>query len=189
MRRPLGEWLPVAASDSLGPDLLIGVLAGLLTLLLVHTGTTLARISRARRGHLAGIWYQTSPDPRGVQEVLRVDQVHLHTAGSRIRGYVNRHTPAEERPKQWRFRGRVSGPLISGYFWTTDIHSNPRSCGTFHLQMVDPFLWVGRYTTVVGTVDPRRPSSDTQELKDLPLEWNREPPRRRPDVPDDEEPA
>jgi hypothetical protein len=182
MRTPFGEWLSAAASsDSLILNLCIGVAAGLLTLLVVRAGRSLIRIYRARRGHLGGIWYQTSPDPRGVQEVLRVDEIDLHTLGPWIWGYVHRQTPAEEQPKQWRFRGRVSGPLIFGYFWTTDIHSNPRSCGTFHLQMVDPFLWVGRYTTVVGAVDRRRSSTVVQELKDLPLEWNRQPPRRRLD--------
>jgi hypothetical protein len=186
MGPPLREWLSVAASsDSLVLDLVIGILAGLLTLLLVRAGTTLVRTSRARGDHLAGIWYQTSPDPRGVQETLRVDEVHLHTFASRIWGHVSRQAPAEEQPKQWRFRGRVSGPLLFGYFWTTDVHSNPRSCGTFHLQMVHPFLWVGRYTTAVGAVDRRKSSTVIQELKDLPLEWNREPPGRRPDAVDD----
>jgi hypothetical protein len=160
-----------ARSDPLLVDLLIAILSGLVTILLVRAVAAVLRIGRARRRHLAGVWYQTSPDPRGVQDVLRVDQVHLHTFASWIWGYVNRQAPAEERPKRWRFRGRVSGPLIFGYFWTTDIQSNPRSCGTFHLQIVDPFLWVGRYTTAVGRAES---SIVTQELKDLPLEWARE---------------
>jgi hypothetical protein len=191
MPEPLEEWSSVAASSgSLILDLLIAILAGLMTLLLVRALATLVRIGRARRGHLAGTWYQTSPDPRGVQRMLRVDQVHLRTFASRIWGYADRQAPAEEQPKRWRFRGRVSGALIFGYFWTTDIHSNPRSNGTFHLQMVDPFLWVGRYTTAVGAVDTGNSSTVIQELKDLPLEWSREPPRRRhPDPEDGQEPA
>jgi hypothetical protein len=177
-----------ASSDSLILDLAIGILAGLMTLLVVHVVTTLFRIGRARRNHLAGIWHQTSPDPRGVQRVLRRDQVHLHTFGSQFWGEVSRQSPTEEQPKRWRLRGRVSGPLIFGHFWTTDIHSNPRSCGTFHLQMVDPFRWVGRYTTAVGVVDPINSSTVIQELKDLPVEWNRHPPRRiRHDAAEDEE--
>jgi hypothetical protein len=109
-----------ARSDPLLFDLLIAILSGLVTILLVRAVAAVLRIGRARRRHLAGVWYQTSP-----------------------------------------------------YFWTTDIQSNPRSCGTFHLQMVDPFLWVGRYTTAVGRAES---SIVIQELKDLPLEWAREAP-------------
>lgn len=186
MPEPLGEWSSVAASpDSVTLELFVGVLAGLVTAVLIRAIASLMRVGRARRKRLAGDWYQTSPDPRGVQEVLRVDRVRLYTFASRIWGRVDRQAPAEEQPKRWRFRGRVSGAFLFGYFWTPDIQSNPRSNGTFHLQMVDPFLWVGRYTTAVGAVDAVNPLTVTQELKDLPLEWNREPPdRQRPDSED-----
>jgi|SRR5829696_4388130 len=183
MPEPLEEWSSAAASpDSLTLQLLIGILAGLVTPVVIRALSTLVQIGRARRSHLAGVWYQTSPDPRGVQEELRVDQLHVHTLGSHIWGYADRQSPTDEQPKRWRFRAKVSGALIYGYFWTTDIHSNPRSYGTFHLQMVDPYLWVGRYTTAVGAVEPDSTFTVTQELKDFPLEWNREPPdRHRPD--------
>jgi hypothetical protein len=71
-------------------DLLIATLSGLVTILLVRAVAAVLRIGRAPRRHLAGVWYQTSPDPRGVQDLLRVDQVHLHTIASWIWGYVNR---------------------------------------------------------------------------------------------------
>jgi hypothetical protein len=188
MPTPLEEWSSLAASDSRILDLAIAILAGLMTLLLVRVVKMMVRTARLRSDHLAGVWHQKSPDPRGVQRVFRNDQVLLHTFASRIWGEINRKTPAEEQPKSWHLRGRVSGPLIFGYFWTTDIHSNPRSCGTFHLQMVDPFRWVGRYTTAVGAVDRNNSSTVTQELKDLPVEWTREPPpRAHPDEADDGE--
>jgi hypothetical protein len=79
-----------ARSDPLLFDLLIAILSGLVTILLVRAVAAVLRISRARRRHLAGVWCQTSPDPRGVQDLLRVDQVHLHTVASWIWGYVNR---------------------------------------------------------------------------------------------------
>jgi hypothetical protein len=167
-----------AQSNSFLTRLLEATLSGLVALLLVWAFRACLQKVRARRRHLAGIWCQTSPDPRGVQEVLRLDHLYVHNIGSWIWGYVKRQEPPEEQPKRWRFRGRVSGSLIIGYFWTTDMHSNPRSYGTFHLQMFDPFTWVGRYTTAVGTGSSS--TAVTQELKDFPLEWTRERPRRDP---------
>jgi hypothetical protein len=191
MSEPLEEWSSLAASpDSLTLELVIGIVAGLTTAFITWTLARLVRIGRVRRGHLAGVWYQTSPDPRGVQEVLRVDEVHVHIVGSQIWGYADRQSPTEEQTKRWRFRGKVCGSLIVGYFWTTDIHSNPRSNGTIHLQMVHPFLWVGRYTTAVGAVKKGSTSTVTQELKDLPLEWSREPPaRHRPGSEESQSPS
>jgi hypothetical protein len=165
-----------AQSDLIVAGLPEGVLVGIILLVLNQAFKAFLWTVRARRRHLAGVWHQTSPDPRGVQEQLRWDQVHLHTLGSWIWGYVKRQEPSEEQPKRWRFLGRISGAQLSGCFWTIDIHSNPRSHGTFHLQMVDPDTWVGRYTTAVGIRD--QSNAVTQELKDLPLEWTRQRPRR-----------
>jgi hypothetical protein len=189
MYMPLEGW-PFVTASSGSPilDLTIAILGGLITLLLVHVVTTLVQVAQARSNHLARLWYQLSPDPRGVQRVLRQDLVNLHTLRSFIWGEISRQKPDEEQSKRWRLLGKVSGPLIVGIFWTTDIHSNPRSCGTFHLQMVDPFRWVGRYTTAVGAIDRINPSIVTQELKDLPVEWTRDPPGPdHPDAADDEE--
>jgi hypothetical protein len=129
---------------------------------------------RERRRHLGGKWYQTSPDPRGMQDVLRVDRVRVHVFRSWIWGQAVRLEPPDEQPKRWRFFGRVSGGHISGSFYTIDLNSNPRSHGTFHLQMIDPFVWVGEYTTAVGGIDHGNPSSVVQELRHFPLEWARE---------------
>jgi hypothetical protein len=169
-----GDFALPAQSDGFINRLLEAVLSGMLVLLLAWLlGASKQRI-RARRRHLTGTWYQTSPDPRGVQQYLRFDRVRLYNLFSLVYGSVERLEPLEERPKRWRFLGRVSGPLMCGHFWATDMTSNPRSYGTFHLQMVHPFLWVGRYTTSVGSLDGA--TAVTQELKDFPLEWSRDRP-------------
>ena len=56
-----------------------------------------------------------------------------------------------------------------------DTISNPRSYGTFHLQMVDLGLWTGRYTSTVTT--PQGPDGLYARLMSFPLDWS----RRRPE--------
>jgi hypothetical protein len=138
------------------------------------------RSLRAHRRHLGGIWFQTSPDPRGVKDVLRVDRVHAYVFRAWIWGVAERQEPPDEQPKRWRFFGRISGGQISGSFYTIDLNSNPRSNGTFYLQMIDPFVWFGEYTTAVGGIDHGSPLSVTQEVQHFPLKWTREVGARRP---------
>ena len=45
--------------------------------------------------------------------------------------------------------------------------------------MIDPFIWVGRYTTALGGLGGGQDSTAViQELKDFPLEWTRTRSRR-----------
>jgi hypothetical protein len=154
-------------------DLFDDVLRAVAVLAVLQVLRVCLRTLRMRRSHLAGVWYQTSPDPRPGLDVVRVDYMRVHTFGPWIWGSAERREPPQQQPKRWHFLGRVSGSLIAGFFWTTDVHSNPRSCGTFHLQMIDPSSWVGHYTTAVGAIGANS-SAVTQRLRSFRLEWARE---------------
>lgn len=164
----------IAHVPALFADLFDDVLRAVAVLAVLRVLRVCIRRLRVRRSHLAGGWYQTSPDPSPDLDLVRVDRMRVHSLGSWVWGSAERQEPPEQQPKHWRFVGRVSGSLMAGFFWTTDVHSNPRSCGTFHLQMVNPSCWVGRYTTSVGAIGGVNSSAVTQELRSFPLKWERE---------------
>ena len=164
----------IAQAQAIFTGLLDDVLRAVAVVAVLHVLRVCLRTLRVRRSHLAGDWFQTSPDPSPDLDVVRVDRLRGHTLGSWIWGSAERQEPPEQQPRHWHFVGRVSGSLIAGFFWTIDVHSNPRSCGTFHLQMVNPSCWVGHYTTAVGAIGGINSSAVTQELRSFALKWERE---------------
>jgi hypothetical protein len=168
---PLREPNMLGALKPFLGHLIEATISGLVVVLLGWIVRTAIRRLLMRRRHIGGPWYQTSLDPRGPR-CPRHDRVRVYRFFSRIWGDCDRIEPSEERPKRWRFRGRISHSVIYCHFWTDDTISNPRSFGVFLLQRLDAATWVGLYTSTVST-----PNGDTgvlQRPKTFPLRWERE---------------
>jgi hypothetical protein len=161
--------MPGALKSFLG--LIEATIRGLVVVILVWMVRAAIRRILMRRRYVGGRWYQTSLDPRGPR-CPRHDRVEVYRCFSFIWGHCERLEPTEERPKRWRFRGRVSQSIITGEFWTDDSISNPRSVGVFLLQRLDSATWIGLYSSWVSI--PNGETGVLQKPKSFPLRWERE---------------
>jgi hypothetical protein len=161
--------MPGALTSFFG--LIESTIRGLLIVLLVWMVRTTINRMLMRRRYVGGVWYQTSLDPRGPR-CPRHDRVQVYRLFSLLWGNCERLEPTEERPKRWRFRGRISQSIITGEFWTDDSTSNPRSVGVFPLQRLDSATWVGLYSSWVSV--PNGETGVLQKPKSFPLRWERE---------------
>ena len=89
-----------------------------------------------RGGAFGGAWEQTLADGHG--GVRARDRVVCRQSGATLRGVIRRVEPTVEDYKEWRFGGRIEGPLAICAFWGADKGRTPASYGALSLSLVAP---------------------------------------------------
>jgi hypothetical protein len=151
------------------------IASGLILVLLGWIGRSLFSAIESRTSGPTGMWYVSTPEAHktGANREFRCDLLRLKRFSGYIWGSAKRLQPTEQQGKSWRLIGRLSHSNAYGHFWTLDLRSNPRSYGTFHLQMTRLSEWSGVYSTTV--VYERGMHSVVQSIATAPMRWSREP--------------
>jgi len=111
----------------------LGIGLGVVAALLVWG---VVRALGGRGGAFAGAWEQTLADGRG--GIRARDRVVCRQSGSELRGTIRRVEPTVEDYKEWRFVGRVEGPLATCAFWGANSQRTPASYGALSLARIAP---------------------------------------------------
>jgi hypothetical protein len=144
----------------------IGIAIGLVIGLALRFGL---RTIGARGGSLGGTWEQTLQDGRGGTRAK--DRVVCRQSGNELRGTIRRVEPTVEDYKEWRFSGRVDGPLISCVYWGADPQRTPGEAGTLQLALLEPGRGEGFQVRRQTSQDGARFIATSLETK---LIWSRQ---------------